>query len=285
MASGAVNYFAANVDYLVIGKTLGPELLGAYTLAYELAVAPLKRIGPIIGTVSFPFFARVSEDDAHLRRGLLAVSRVAAAITWPGLALAAAAASVLVPTVFGPGWETTVTLLPPLAIVSGLKLLENPSGAVYLAKDRPDLGFKFNLAIAIWLLITFTLASQADSISLIAWCYAVSILGFVVVSRLILHQLVGLEAREYIRALEAPTLIAGAAAAGAAVVVEALPSGLGGGWITACAISVGAIAALSFAARFTPLLAVEVVSLLAPWRGANRRSRANATDGASTESV
>jgi len=40
-----INYFNRNLDYLLIGRFLGPEALGYYVLAYKLMLIPVRKIG------------------------------------------------------------------------------------------------------------------------------------------------------------------------------------------------------------------------------------------------
>ena len=55
-----VNYFGRNVDYLLIGKFLGAEALGFYSLAYKLMMVPLQNISWAISRVMFPALFRES---------------------------------------------------------------------------------------------------------------------------------------------------------------------------------------------------------------------------------
>lgn len=71
MGERSVNYFSSNVDYLVIGRFFGAEILGIYTMAYELVVRPLSKINPVLTRVAFPIFAKKQSDSQSLCRGIL----------------------------------------------------------------------------------------------------------------------------------------------------------------------------------------------------------------------
>jgi len=60
------NFFGRNADYLLIGRFLGTQNLGYYSLAYRIMFYPLQSISAVIGRVMFPVFARVQEDDSRL---------------------------------------------------------------------------------------------------------------------------------------------------------------------------------------------------------------------------
>ncbi|WP_161954183.1 MOP flippase family protein [Candidatus Methylomirabilis limnetica] len=155
MGERFVNYISANIDYLVIGRALGPHALGSYTLAYQLVVLPLTTINPILTSVAFPLFAKVQSDNAALRRGYLAIAKFLAFTTLPVLIGAGLTAPVLVPLVFGPKWGEAIRLVQILAFLGVLKSFANPSGSVLLAKGRVDIDFKWECFSATLNAITF----------------------------------------------------------------------------------------------------------------------------------
>ena len=65
----SIYYWAANIDYLLIGRYLGPEQLGVYTVAYNLVVIPVSKLNPVLSKVAFPVFAKRQTDAEALRRG------------------------------------------------------------------------------------------------------------------------------------------------------------------------------------------------------------------------
>jgi O-antigen/teichoic acid export membrane protein len=56
------NYFARNTDYILIGKFLGSEPLGYYTLAYQIMLYPVQIVSQIISRVMFPAYARIQDN-------------------------------------------------------------------------------------------------------------------------------------------------------------------------------------------------------------------------------
>ncbi|WP_293612380.1 lipopolysaccharide biosynthesis protein [Ponticaulis sp.] len=62
------NYFAANGDYLVVGRTLGVDYLGLYTRAYFLIQQPANLIGQIVNNVLFPILSVIKSDIERVIR-------------------------------------------------------------------------------------------------------------------------------------------------------------------------------------------------------------------------
>lgn len=202
-----VNYFAANVDYIIIGCFLGPHILGFYTLAYQLVIMPLSKINPIVTRVAFPVFSQRQEDDAALSRGYLEMIRLLAYAICPACIGLAFTAPLLIPLVFGETWRPTIPLLQILCGVGLLKSLGNPSGSLLLAKGRPDVGFVWNLIVAVVNVAAFLLAVQIG-VTELAWTYlGLVITYFFIFHGFVLRIVINLRLRDVLQALHRPFIM------------------------------------------------------------------------------
>lgn len=145
----SLNYWSANIDYLLVGRFLGSLPLGVYTIAYQLAVLPTLRLNPVLTRVAFPALARVQTDQERLTRGYLELVRTTALLALPLLAGFALCAPEAVRLLVGNKWESAVSVLQVLCVMGALKALGNTSGSLLLAKGRADVGFWWNLATAV----------------------------------------------------------------------------------------------------------------------------------------
>lgn len=206
MGSRTVNYFASNIDYLLIGRFLGTEALGIYTLAYQLIVIPVTKINPIITKVAFPVFSLNQNDNSQIVKGFLQMTKMLAIVSFPILVGLMATSEVLVPVVFGTKWEASIPVIQILCVLGILRVLMNPNGSVLLAKGRADLGFIWDLFIAffngliIWMVVK-------EGVTAVALAYVlVSFINFIL-GRKLLHYVIGLTNKEYFSTLLKPTLI------------------------------------------------------------------------------
>jgi O-antigen/teichoic acid export membrane protein len=142
-----INYFNSNLDYLVIGRLLGAEPLGYYTLAYNLIIVPVIKINPIITRVAFPVFAKVQHDEARLKKGYLTVVQALSFINFPIFFGLLVTANLLVPVIFGQKWLPSIILVKILCGVGLLRSTGNPVGSLLLAKGHADWGFMWNLML------------------------------------------------------------------------------------------------------------------------------------------
>lgn len=203
MGERSLNVLSANVDYLVIGRFLGPQELGIYVLAYLLVTIPHTRINPILTRVAFPVFSRKQTDDRALRRGYVEMIRLLAYVVFPLLIGIAAVAPVFVPVVFGAEWTAAVPLIRILALVGMIKALMNPSGSILLAKGRPDIGFRWTvLSVVLNGSIFWSVASYG--VSAVAWAYMMLSIVHFGIGWLILRHVIELGCREYTAVLQRP---------------------------------------------------------------------------------
>jgi O-antigen/teichoic acid export membrane protein len=214
----SVNYWAANLDYLLVGRFLGSTALGPYTVAYQLAAVPMQRLNPVLTRVAFPVLARAQADDARLMRGYLELVKAVAFLSFPLLAGLAICASVAVPTLVGSQWVEAVPIVQVLCIMGAMKVLANTSGSLLLAKGRADIGFWWNLfTMSVTALCLLMVVSQG--VLQVAIVQAALSVLFLAIMLGVLRRVVGLPALSFVAAAFRPGL---ATAAMAAVLIFAL---------------------------------------------------------------
>ncbi|MFC7621701.1 lipopolysaccharide biosynthesis protein [Microlunatus sp. GCM10028923] len=128
-----------NLDYFVIGRRLGAEQLGVYTMAFRIPELLVISVCAVIGQVLFSSFARVQDDPDALRREYLAVTATVAALAVPvGVGLAATAPEI-VTVVLGPRFGEATTPLRLLGLCAAVYALSFHAGEVYKATGRTRL--------------------------------------------------------------------------------------------------------------------------------------------------
>lgn len=207
MGERVVNFFASNVDYIIIGKFLGTRELGFYKIAYELVTAPLKLINPVFNSVSLPRFAKIQYNDAALREGILQVLRLLTLMTFPLLFGLAASAQVFIPVVYGPGWDRTVPLLWLLTAMGLFKTMGNIGGTVIITKGRVKTGFIWNCIIALCNIAVFLIVARLGTAAVAAAYSAVSLVYLLLSFRSYYTVTIGLSLSSYLRRCMLPGFI------------------------------------------------------------------------------
>lgn len=206
MGDRSLDFYNANVDYLLIGRFLGANALGIYTLAYQLVVMPLLKLNPVVTRVAFPLFARKQKDDRMLRRGYLELSKMIAFVIFPILVGMAVTAPVFVPVIFGVKWTPAVALIQVFVILGMLKSLTNPAGSIFLAKGRADIGFKWSLFVA-FIATGLFLVVVKKGIYAMAWAWVLLVCLFFPIILWLLHRLIRLSPWQYFAAIWRPVAL------------------------------------------------------------------------------
>src|SRR5204862_2070400 len=189
-----------SIDSIVVGRQLGAEALGQYSLGYRFLFLPLDRLLDAIGGVLEPVLAALQDDVARFQTTLLRVERYVCALYVPLTLGAAVVAHDLVVVVFGPEWLPAVPVLQILAL-NGLRLAVVRLHAYACeARGHPRAG----LVVIGAQVILGTPASIIAAHYGIVWvALAFTITGWVVVpfSFVFVHRITGLGAARQIRAL------------------------------------------------------------------------------------
>lgn len=187
MGERSINYFSANIDTILVGRLLGAEVLGLYTVAYQLIITPLRKINPILTRVAFPVFAKIQSDNLSLISGYNQMIKLLGYLSCPLLIGLAVTAPLLVPALFGDGWEQTIFLVQVLSVVGILKMLSNPGGSLLLAKGYANIGFYWNLLYTIFAAVIFYIVIPYGIQVFVLAYAAMSIIIFFVYSSLLFY--------------------------------------------------------------------------------------------------
>lgn len=157
-----VNYFARNLDNLLIGKFLGSVALGFYDLAYRLLLFPLSNISSVIGRVMFPSLSAIQDDKNKVCDVYLKTTRYIAAITFPLMIGLLVVAPQFIRVIFGSQWERSIFLVQILALVGLIQSIIATVGWIYQSQGRTDIMFRWGLFTVIIVTISFVIGLCGD---------------------------------------------------------------------------------------------------------------------------
>jgi lipopolysaccharide exporter len=187
-----------NVDYLIVGRRLGPEALAFYTIGFRIPELVIIKVFYMLSRVAFTLYSRVRDDATRLRRGYLTGLRIQAAygmLTGVGLAMVAPMA---VRIVFGPKWAPAVVPLEALSLYAAFRSLDAID--VYKGIGRPGLAVQMSL-IRLAFVVPVLYVAAGHSISVVSWAQAVLSLAMALMMQAIASRVLGLRLRELAGAL------------------------------------------------------------------------------------
>jgi lipopolysaccharide exporter len=114
--ANCVGYVLQNVDYVLIGRLMGPVPLGTYVVAFNAASWSSSLLAGVLGMVAMPAFSRVKHDTARLMSGIARAVRAVMLIATPMCTLVMVLARPLVLTLYGDKWGPAASVLSILSI-------------------------------------------------------------------------------------------------------------------------------------------------------------------------
>jgi PST family polysaccharide transporter len=128
---GCINYFARNLDKLLIGKYLSTASLGYYEKSYRLMTLPIDNLTGIFNPAIQPYFSEFQDDKQRIYCAYLKILELLAIVGFPLSAFLHFTAGELVFIIFGNQWAASVPVFQILAFASGFQILLNSTGSVF----------------------------------------------------------------------------------------------------------------------------------------------------------
>lgn len=204
--NGILFYINANLDFLLIGKTLGATLLGQYQNARSLTDEIRARMVQPIQRVLFPAFSAIQNDPARFQDGILRSGRLLALTFIPvGFGLAAVAPE-LVWVLYGEQWLPMIPVLQVISISTGLNAPTYIGSPIFNATNRVELSFKLYLVSTV-IGVVFMLAGSYWGLMGVSWSrLAMTVVGLVFFR--IALGLVNMHSRHILQILGGPSIAA-----------------------------------------------------------------------------
>jgi PST family polysaccharide transporter len=248
LAGSSLLVFAMlNLDYIVVGRLLGPAQLGLYLLAFNLSSWPVNMFSLAVRRVSLAGFSRLLDDAVALRSAFVRAFSLVLAATAPVCALLAGFALPLIRFVYGARWGQAAAALSFLAVLAALRVVLELAYdlLVALGRSRTILWLQ-----AVWVAaLAPALAAGAELGGIRGVGAGHVVVGFVVVAPgfLLVLRRAGIDPGELARGCARPLLGTLFVVATAAVVRRVVPGDL---WQLAVG---GTVALMGYAAVVWPL--------------------------------
>lgn len=167
------NFFARNLDAVLIGRYRGNEELGLYDRAYKLLLFPLQQVTNPLSRVMVPALSRMTDEPHRYRHAYLRVAPLLLLVTLPGVAFAIALADVLIPFALGQQWAGSALIFQALGFAGLLQSLNNPSGWLFISQGRSAEFMRWGIVTALTSVAAFVIGLPYGAYG-VALAYAVS---------------------------------------------------------------------------------------------------------------
>ena len=177
-------YLYSECDTFIIGKFLGKELLGIYTVARQLAALPSAKIAQVLSDIAFSAFSRVQEDIDRVGRYFLKSARVMSFVSFAIFIGIASVAPEIVQVFLGEKWLLTIVPLQILSAVLPLRMLQSIVPSALMGIGRPDINVKNQIIACIMMPIAILIGVNWGLLGVcLAWLIVYPMYFIIMLSR------------------------------------------------------------------------------------------------------
>lgn len=163
-----INWVSENLDKVIIGKGLGSNSLGLYSVPYNLVRAPANHLVMSLQTVLLPASAYAQNNVRSLQLAYLSVVAAVTLVAFPTFIAAATISETLIEALFGHHWAGAAALTIPLALAMPAHSLMALAGPMLAGKGEPGIELKVQFWTAL-LFIAALLVTARQSVEAVAW--------------------------------------------------------------------------------------------------------------------
>ena len=169
MANNLLAIFTANLDYLIVGRIMGVQALGIYTLAFRLPELLVKELSNVISQAIFPTLVKWNAAGQDARRGFLTSVRLINVLTLPLGAGLALLAKPFILVAFGDKWVQAWQVTQAIAVFSMLRALARSFGDLYLSQNKHSYLVYLRFGVLVVSVPALWFATGGGSLVQIAW--------------------------------------------------------------------------------------------------------------------
>lgn len=168
LGSQSISQLRTQADSLIVGKLLGADTVGIYSLAKELILQPLKLILPVINRLSLPLFAQRQHDRTQTQQLFLRATFITTLIS-SGLYLAIGVCSPIIAwLLYGNTWRDVYPLVPLMLLFGMLRPMSGLTCTISQANGRTNLEFYWNIIASSVMVALFTTVAFYPNIHYVA---------------------------------------------------------------------------------------------------------------------
>lgn len=188
------------LDNLLVGKILGMQALGIYSLAFRIPELGIKSFTNVVGSVLHPMMSRLQSDRAELVAYYYGALKYSALLMFGAGAGIAVMAEPMVHLLYPPKWYPMIEIMQLIAVAFAIGTINMVPGNLFKALNRTDLMFKVSLINLPFFLILLWLAVPHGIVAVAMVQLTLAVIRFVP-NYLLLRRAIDITARNTFAAL------------------------------------------------------------------------------------
>jgi len=195
-----------NVDYLTIGRILGPTALGYYVLAFNVSSWAISIFSLAIDRVTLPTFARLRSNPVALRMTFIRATSMLCLVILPVCTLMAAMNHPLILFMYGSKWVDSTDALEFLALFAVVRIIVNLAMDTLIAVGHSSITFMLQSCWLAVLIPALIIGARTDGITGVAIGHVIVGFGVVVPIYAVVIKRLGVSLRSLMKHLAWPVL-------------------------------------------------------------------------------
>lgn len=195
-----INYFARNLDNLLVGATMGSVQLGYYDKAYKLMSYPINYLTGIFSDVLQPYLSEYQDQKRRLYESWLGICRLLALVGMFISAIFVVFPREIVLVMFGDQWLASAPVVATLGISVGIQMVNSTSGAIFQSAGKTDELFKSGIICTVISLVAILGGVATGDLAVLGLLISVAYLcHFGITTWLLVVRVLEVNAGEYLR--------------------------------------------------------------------------------------
>jgi O-antigen/teichoic acid export membrane protein len=149
------NYFARNLDKILIGRFYSAASLGLYDRAYQIVRIPIVNIRAPLLSVAIPALSRIKEDPLRYKNYYSKFVLLLSMVSMPIIAFLFVCSKSVILLVLGDKWIGMNSIFKILAIASFIEPVANTRGSVLISLGQSGRYLKWGIFNSIAIVVSF----------------------------------------------------------------------------------------------------------------------------------
>lgn len=150
-----INYFARNLDNILIGRFHGSGALGLYSKAYQLLMMPITNLRDPMTRVAMPALSRLQNDPEKYRNFYMKFISILAFVSMPLVVFLFVCSDQIIWLLLGPQWVGASVIFRILAIAAFIQPVSTTWGLILLSTGKSNRYFRWGVVNSIIISISF----------------------------------------------------------------------------------------------------------------------------------
>lgn len=204
-----VNYFNRDLDVLLIGKLMGTDVLGGYSLAKQFVSRPMQIINPILTRVASSIFPRYQTDFSALRSYFTELLKGLGSLYAFIYGSIAVLAPTLVRLFFGPELLSIAVYVQLFSFFLYFRAIGGNVGILVITTGRTDYDFYWNMLVTLIIPVAIFIGSHFSVEMVIIMLGLVQLVLLIPGWHIFYYRMIHLKIAPYLEALLIPLVLAG----------------------------------------------------------------------------